>query len=160
MGLHRAMPASPRPCSICRKWLRPHSRVRARQYACSAEICQAARRKQTQAAWRAAHRDYDVARRLQQRAASATVPSEATTPGPEPSRPPEPLRVPPPLDRLPWDLAQDEFGAQGADFLAVFGRLLLGPAQDQMRAQVPGMTGKADGLPPTASQDQLPAPAA
>jgi hypothetical protein len=33
--------------------------------------------------------------------------------------------VPAPLTRLPWDLAKDEFGAQGADFLGAFGRLLV-----------------------------------
>ena len=34
-----------------------------------------------------------------------------------------PLRVPEPLDRLPWDVAQTEFGVQGAAFLAVLGGL-------------------------------------
>jgi hypothetical protein len=42
----------------------------------------------------------------------------------------------PPLDRLPWDIAQDEFGAKGAGFIAVFGRVLLRGAQDAMRVQV------------------------
>jgi hypothetical protein len=55
--------------------------------------------------------------------------------------------MPPPLDRLPWDLAQDEFGSQGADFLAVFGRVLLGAGQiqspsakDEMPVQESAMT--------------------
>jgi hypothetical protein len=43
---------------------------------------------------------------------------------------PEPLRLPPPLSRLPWDLAQDQFGVQGADFLGVLGKVLLHSAQD------------------------------
>jgi hypothetical protein len=43
---------------------------------------------------------------------------------------PEPLRLPPPLSRLPWDLAQDQFGVQGADFLGVMGKVLLHAAQD------------------------------
>jgi hypothetical protein len=47
-----------------------------------------------------------------------------------------PPRVPPPLTRLPWDVAKDEFGAQGAEFLGSFGRLLLGVAKDEMRVQV------------------------
>jgi hypothetical protein len=51
-------------------------------------------------------------------------------------RRPAPLRMPAPLDRLPWDVAQDEFGVQGADFLGIFGKVLLGSAQDQRRAQV------------------------
>jgi hypothetical protein len=47
-----------------------------------------------------------------------------------------PPRVPAPLTRLPWDLAKDEFGAQGAGFLGALGRLLVGVAKDEMRAQV------------------------
>lgn len=43
--------------------------------------------------------------------------------------------MPRPLDRLPWDLAKDEFGAQGAEFLGVFGRLLVGVAKDEIPGQ-------------------------
>jgi len=32
-------------------------------------------------------------------------------------------------------VAQDEFGTQGADFLAVLGRVLVDAAQDAMRPQ-------------------------
>jgi hypothetical protein len=115
-----------RPCQICRKWFHPDPRVGERQRVCSTPSCQAARRKQTQAAWRADNPDYFVARRLEQRAAKVSPP---------PAPPPPPLRVPPPLDRLPWDVAQDQFGAQGADFLGVFGKVLLAVAQDQRRPQ-------------------------
>jgi hypothetical protein len=55
---------------------------------------------------------------------------------PPPAPAPPPLRVPPPLDRLPWDIAQDQFGIQGADFLGVFGRVLLGAGQDQRCVEV------------------------
>lgn len=89
---------------------------------CSSPDCQATRRKKTQSSWRARNPDYFTARRLEERAAQ--VP------------PPSPLRVPSPLDRLPWDLAQDQFGVQGADFLGVFGRILVEVAQDQRLAQV------------------------
>lgn len=151
MTLHRGMPLSPRPCSICRKWFRPHVRVGARQRVCSGASCQAARQKATQAAWRAAHPDYDIARRLQQRGAASSTSESAATP----ERAVEPMRVPRPLDRLPWDLAHEEFGARGADFLAAFGRVLLGPAQIQMRAQVPGIAANADGLPLGLAQTQM-----
>lgn len=117
-----------RPCRICRKRFHPDARIGERQHVCSSPECQAARRKQTQASWRARNPDYFVARRLKQRAAKASPP---------PAPPPAPLRVPPPLDRLPWDVAQDQFGAQGADFLGVFGKVLLSVAQDQRRAQPP-----------------------
>ena len=46
---------------------------------------------------------------------------------------PEPLRLPPPLPRLPWDVAKDEFGAQGADFLGVMGALMVRVAKHQIR---------------------------
>ena len=113
------MPSSPRrrPCSCCRKWFRPDPRVGDRQRACSAAACQRRRRARTQAAWRAANPDYFAARRIQARGSSST--------------PPEPLRMRAPLDRLPWDIAQDEFGVQGADFLGVFGQVLVHYAQDQ-----------------------------
>jgi hypothetical protein len=41
------------------------------------------------------------------------------------------LVLPPPLSQLPWDMAQDEFGVVGTDFLGHLGRVLLGAAQDQ-----------------------------
>jgi len=72
--------------------------------------------------WRAANPDYFTARRIQARAAE--------------DRPPEPLRVRAPLDRLPWDIAQDEFGVQGADFLGILGQVLVRHAQDQRASQV------------------------
>jgi hypothetical protein len=116
-----------RPCRICHHWFAPDPRVGDRQRVCSSPACQAERRKQTQASWRSRNPDYFAARRLKQRAAMVLPP---------PAPPPPPLRVPPPLDRLPWDIAQDEFGVQGADFLGIFGRLLLGAGQDQRRVEV------------------------
>ena len=49
---------------------------------------------------------------------------------------PDPPAPPPPLDRLPWDLAQDQFGAQGAHFLGVMGGVLVKCVQDQRRAHL------------------------
>ena len=114
-----------RPCSECRRWFLPDRRIGDRQRACSSPCCQEARRKKTQASWRARNIDYFVARRIAERAA----------PKP-PATQPAPPRMPRPLDRLPWDVAQDEFGEQGAEFLGVFGRVLLRAAQDQRRGQV------------------------
>jgi hypothetical protein len=97
-----------RPCSICRRWFMPDVRVGQRQQACSSPDCQAARR---------------IAERAKK---------EDET---RPALPPPPPRTAPPLDRLPWDVAQDQFGVQGADFLWLFGRVLLRAGQDQRRAQ-------------------------
>jgi hypothetical protein len=58
------------------------------------------------------------------------------------------LVLPPPLSQLPWDLAQDEFGVMGTDFLGHLGRVLLGVAQDQKAGQVIEMTGEPGRLPP------------
>ena len=136
----------PRPCSFCRKWFLPDVRVKERQQACSARECQVARRKETQATWRAANAGYAIAYRIAERASATEGPSAPTArpptgapPRAPPSAPTRP-RVPPPLDRLPWDLAKDEFGTQGADFLAVFGRVLIGAPKDQSRSQGAGMT--------------------
>jgi hypothetical protein len=64
-----------------------------------------ARRRKTQADWCTRNPDYFVARRIQAR---------STSPPPL-----EPLRLPPPLVRLPWDIAQDQFGGKGADFIGI-----------------------------------------
>ena len=108
--------ARKRPCSICRRWFRPDPRIGQRQRACGKADCQAARRQQTQAGWRARNPDYYIARRMQERSTKRQRP--------------EPMCLPPPLNRLPWDLAQDQFGVQGADFLGVMGKVLLHAAQD------------------------------
>src|SRR5438093_11384161 len=129
------------PCCICRHWFRPDPRVGLRQRACRQAECQAARRQQTQAAWRARNPDYFVARRIQDRAARP--------------QPPEPLRLPAPLGQLPWDIAQDEFGVKGTDFIGVFGTVLLRAAQDQFRAYPIESTELADTLHPNPVQDQI-----
>jgi len=132
-----------RPCSICRRWFRPDVRVGNRQHACRKPECQAARRKKTQASWRAANPDYATAYRIQQRSAQP--------------QPPETLRLPAPLSRLPWDLAKDEFGAKGADFLGVMGTLLVRSAKDQLRTYHIDPTRVPGTLPLSAGKDQLPA---
>jgi hypothetical protein len=129
-----------KPCSICRSWFRPDPRVGGRQRACRKPDCQAVRRKKTQAAWRARNPDYFMARRIQARGALA--------------RRPEPLRLAAPLAQLPWDLAQDQFGVQGADFIGVLGTLLLRAAQDQCQADVVDSTAVPGALLSPAVQDQ------
>jgi len=132
-----------RPCSICRRWFYPDRRVGARQRACSERPCQVSRRARTQAWWRRRNRDYFTARRLQARGVSK---EEGATL--------EPLQLPPPLSHLPWDIAQDEFGPVGTDFIAHLGRVLLRSGQDERRVQVLASIEEFGRLPPPAAQDQ------
>jgi hypothetical protein len=112
---------------ICGRWFQPHVRIGDRQRACSKSDCQSARRKKKQSAWRASNPDYFTARRILERAK------------PDPKGdvvvPPSPPRMPRPLDRLPWDVAQSQFGVQGSEFLGAFGRVLVRSAQSQMRPE-------------------------
>lgn len=133
--------ARKRPCCVCRRWFRPNPRVGLRQRACGEPDCQAARRVQTQRSWRDRNADYFIARRIQERGKQ--------------DQPPEPLRLPPPLSRLPWDIAQDEFGVKGADFIGIFGTVLLRAAQDQFKAYSTDSTEVAGTLPQDAVQDQI-----
>ncbi|MBV8073019.1 MAG: hypothetical protein JO270_24175 [Acidobacteriaceae bacterium] len=70
-------------------------------------------------------------------------------------RAPEPLNLPSPLDQLPWDLAQDQFGVQGADFIGHLGKVLLHAAQDQFKAYTVESKRATDTLQPDVRQDQI-----
>jgi hypothetical protein len=111
--------ARKRPCRICRRWFRPDNRVGDRQRACGNPDCQKARRQKTQASWRRRNPGYATAHRITQRNQDEAA---------------EPVRTPPPLNQLPWDLAKDQFGGQGADFIGVMGTLILKTAKDQFQA--------------------------
>jgi hypothetical protein len=94
-----------------------------------------------QAAWRRGNPDYFTARRLQERGNR--------------EQPPEPLRLPLPLSRLPWDVAQSEFGVHGADFLGVMGKVLLRPAQSEIRAYLFDSKKVVDTLPTPVAQSEI-----
>ena len=124
-----------RPCSICRRWFRPDARIGNRQHACGQSECQSSRRQQTQASWRRRNADYPIAWRLDRRKAQAPPP-------------PEPLRLPAPLDQLPWDVAKDQFGSQGADFIGIMGALIVRAAKDQIRPYLLDSVRLPSTLPP------------
>ena len=138
-----------KPCRICRRWFHPDARVGERQRACGKPECQAAWRQKTQAKWRRRNPDYGLGWRLDQRGAQ--------TP------PPELHRLPAPLNRLPWEFAKDQFGAQGTDFIGVMSTLLLRAAKDEIRSYLidgarlpgrllPGAEKTSSNLPHTESQ--------
>src|ERR1700722_13189560 len=122
-----------RPCTICRRWFRPNPRVGDRQRACGKPECQTARRQKIQASWRKLNPGYAIAWRLDQRKTQA--------------EPPEPLRLPSPLNQLPWNVAKDQFGQQGADFIGVMGALMVRTAKDQIRPYLTDPTGVPNILP-------------
>ena len=132
-----------RPCSVCRRWFHPDGRVGVRQRACSERSCQVARRARTQASWRRRNPDYFTARRLQLRRLSTEEGAVI-----------EPLQLPPPLSHLPWDIAQDEFGVVGSDFIAHLGRVLLRSGQDERGVQVLTSIEEIARLPQGAAQDE------
>src|SRR4051794_13771457 len=126
--------ARKKPYRICRRWFQPDWRVGERQRACGRPECQTARRQKTQAGWRKRNRDYAIAWRLDQRAAQIPLP--------------EPFRFAAPLNQLPWNVAKDQFGAQGADFIGVMSALLLRAKKDQIRPYLSDPTGLPSRLPP------------
>ena len=128
-----------RPCRFCRRWFAPDRRVGARQRACSVEACQKKRRAATQAGWRAAHPEYRIQRQIERR---------------EKEQERELLPVRSPLNQLPWEIAQEEFDRRGADFLAFFGQVLLGCAQDQSMVEVIDSAGPPRRHPGFGVQDQ------
>src|ERR1700690_1513481 len=126
--------ARKRPCTICRRWFRPNPRVGSRQRSCGNPECQTARRQKTQANWRNRNPGYSIAWRIDQRAAAQP---EA----------PEPLRMPAPLKQLPWDVAKDQFGPQGADFTGIMGALIVRTTKDQIRPYLTDPTAVPGTLP-------------
>jgi hypothetical protein len=132
-----------RRCRICGELFTPDPRVGDRQRVCSRPACQEARIKETQASWRKRNPGYFIAWRATKRAEQSK--SDVV----------DPPRVPPPLDGLPWELAQEEFGVVGADFMASLGRKLVVYAKDQSLGKVSGSTGESGKYDAGVAKDQL-----
>lgn len=121
-----------RRCVVCHHGFTADPRVGEKQKVCSLPQCQKIRRQRTQADWRKRHSGYAIAWRAKWREACST--SDVI----------EIPRMPPPLSALPWDLAQQEFGGIGADFIASFGRKVLEYAKDEILKQLSGITGQIE----------------
>lgn len=124
-----------KPCRICQQWFYPEARIGARQRACGKPECQTTRRQKTQADWRARNPSYGATYRLDHRHP------------PEPAPPTEPVRVPAPLDKLPWDVAKDQFGSKATDFIIVMCLVLLRSKKDQTARYPVDPTGVASNNP-------------
>lgn len=130
-------------CAICRHGFRPNPRVGDRQRVCSKPECKQEFRRRIQAAWRERHPGYFIKWRARKRTANNA------------SEPVDPPRPPAPLSALPWEMAQEEFGVAGADFLGSMGRLLLFRAKDEMPAQFLTTTGEFAEVAPPAAKDEM-----
>jgi hypothetical protein len=67
----------------------------------------------------------------------------------------KPLRMPPPLNQLPWDIAQDQFGVEGTDFIGHMGIVLLRAAQDPFEAYLTDSARATDTVQLELAQDQI-----
>jgi hypothetical protein len=65
------------------------------------------------------------------------------------------MRLPAPLSDLPWDMAQEEFGIKGADFVGVMGGLMLRSLKDQIKRQPVDLSGDPGTLPHIAAKDEI-----
>lgn len=133
--------AKKKPCCICHRWFRPNVRVGSRQRTCGRPECQKALRQKSMSAWRKRNPDYFIGWRIQARCNSEHA---AKT-----------KRLPHPLSNLPWDIARDEFGAKGADFVGVMGAVVLQAAKNQLRGQVVDSNRDVSTLPLAPAKNQF-----
>jgi len=125
------------PCSECRRWYQPDSRVGDRQRTCGSPECKKARRRRTNHGWRAEHRDYDRSRRWQAKLDAAKAGERVTWPS-----------EPRPLREVPWDLAQAEMGTKATVIIGEISRLALSRAQAEMTRQLTEIAGQFGGHAP------------
>lgn len=115
-----------RPCTICRRWFRPHPRAGRRQRVCGSPECQRERHRRACAAWRKRHPDYDREERVRRRLVPAQV--EACR---------ELARLVDPLEAVDWAAARRLVGVETSLLVEQSGQLLVGWARDAVRRQVP-----------------------
>lgn len=117
-----------KPCSECRRWFLPDPRVGSRARTCGRSDCQGRRRARTNRRWRAAHPEYDHARRLTAKLALAAVEDEV----PVAAEPAE-------MGRIGWDVVQAEMGTKPAVIIQDLVRVALLSVQAEIEAQVADM---------------------
>jgi len=166
-----------RPCCICHHWFLPDTRVGSRQHTCAARVASSSGAARCRAAWRARNPELlcrapdfrhglclirprrrppsqgGLLRQRHQRRPPCLRPPPSP---PTSSRPPAPLRLRAPLNQLPWDIAQSEFGPQGADFIGIMAGLLLHETQSEIAAYRVEITAVTERLRPPGAQSQIP----
>lgn len=114
-----------RPCAVCRRWFFPNARTRHCQKTCGDEECRRKWRRRRHSRWREANPEYWAERRLEEKAEKVAAGSKSIALKPPPQE----------VAKVPWDMAQDAFGARGVVFLGFLVRLLLRSAQSAIQAQ-------------------------
>jgi len=135
-------------CGFCWCLYSPDARTAWRQWACSKPECQEKRRAETQRRYREKNPG-DRAGRQYRAAVSAAKAGEVVA------------GVPPrtgPLVALPWDEMRDEFSPEALVFIALFGRLLLVAARDEMRVQLADLQRQVDRSLRPATEDEIAQP--
>lgn len=128
-GAHPSGMRKRKRCPYCRCLFTPDGRVAKRQWACTKEPCQVARRSETQRTYRRRH----VAEPRAQRLRAALAAAKSGEVGPAPRAPPAGI------DRFPWEELRDEISPQGYVIAKLFVRLVLERARDETRSEVRDM---------------------
>jgi len=128
-----------RPCRICRRWFRPHSRAGDRQHVCSRADCQRERHRRACQRWRQREAPAERAHRLRQRLHEAADGQDAAGPGP----------------RLPWDVVRDAVGPEVTVILEEISRLLADVVRDAVQRQVGAPAGESRQVPPAGRRDDM-----
>lgn len=137
----------------------------ARQISCSKAECRQRRKREAQSRWLNGNREYFVERRLRKRSEAAAAADEAANrpcqfrsmdpaKGPVPRRPAA-IRMGAPLDRVPWELAQDEIGVQVTDLIGLVAKVLLRATQDEIRVQLAVSKADRPRVPFPPAQDEI-----
>ena len=136
--------ARQRPCSICKKWFRPHARAGGRQRVCGSDSCQRERHRRACARWHERNPDYDREDRLRGRLVQKS---------PAPTRS-DPLNLPP-MQRLDRVAARDAVGLEVLVLLEVAVQLLWHAVRDAVRPQPLGGQKVGHKVLPRASRDDI-----
>jgi hypothetical protein len=114
-----------RPCAVCRVWYIPEPRTRHCQKTCGKESCRREWTRRQQSRWRSKNPDYWSEHRLRVRATQVEGNGGGVM-----VRPPPKV-----IEKVPWDVAEAEFGVTGTLFVAFVMRLLLRSAQTALTVQ-------------------------
>ena len=133
-----------RPCRICHRWFRPDARAGDRQRACSAASCQAERRRQAVAAWRARHPDYDREDRLRRRLQKEAAPAVGVDP----------------MSGVDWRAARNAVGLEVAVVVEESSRVLAIWTRNAVSLQGAGITPQSGPLPRQTPRNEIGLPPA